>query len=85
MKGLSERSTDERDLHMLHMIQRGVDRKVISELTGMQMPYIGAVLSRVSKADMAESGEVADVVRLAYLPPAKKTPKKLRGTFAGRF
>lgn len=85
MKGISERSTDERDLRMLRLVRQGMDRKAISRMTGMQVPYIGAVLGRVKNADLGESGEPADLVTLAYLPPAKSAPKKLRGAFAGRF
>ena len=85
MKGKAERATDERDLMMLRLLASGVDRAEIADRTGMKRPYINAVLSRVSRADMDESGEPADRVRLAYLPPVKTQPRKLRGTFAGRY
>lgn len=85
MRGVSERENDERDLRMIQMVIAGVDRREISARIGMTRPYIGAVLGRVCRSDMAESGEPADLVRIAYLPPAKPRPKKLRGAFAGRF
>ena len=67
----SDRATDERDLRALDMVRRGVDRKIIAAVTGMTRPYIGAVLGRVKSADVAESGEPAERVIPAYLPPVK--------------
>ena len=81
----STRETDERDLRALDMVRRGIDRRAISAEVGMSVPYIGAVLGRVKTADIAESGEPADLVVVAYLPPVKPRPKKLRGVFAGRY
>jgi len=62
----ASRREDERALHMLALRRDGVSTGVLGRLFGMTGSAVRVATNRIRAADLAESGEPAEVVRAAY-------------------
>ena len=62
----TERIQDERDLTILRRYVRGEGPKAIAASLGVGRSLVCAAVARVRDADIAQSGEPAGAVRMAY-------------------
>lgn len=62
------RARDEQALAILRALAMGYQPKVVAARFGILAPGVSTLRQRVMAADLAESGEPAEIVRAAYWP-----------------